>query len=659
MKSHNLILFLCLSLASVLLAPPEVHAQARGLLLLDKPLQIAGFEYSFRNLELSPPNGSSSSSTLNKIQPFYYISVPFAVVDPDIFAGNVSGSVRYIQDFVSSSVGTANSNSSWNFNYGIRGSIMQKKPLSVSFYANSNQTWVQQEFQPGSDVTTTTYGGMADYRNKVFPTMLRYDHDENEYTTLSGKQNNNNDVVVLTTTNMYRDRLQSTLNVQYQSTRNSNGAFYPTSSLEGLNVNLVNSTAWSLGSNRTGSLSSSLLYGKTTGDSRLTSYQIMETVSQSLGKSLKSGASYSFSLQDSPLDSTRSQAANLFLDHRLYNSLRTHINVQGTVTQFPSGDQDQILGGVSLTYDKRLPRNSELQLGTSYSYQWNKQQTANPVRTQFNEQIKITDLASYYPLANSNVTRIVEVWNQARTIQYFSPADYGTTVFGDQTSLTINATGQIHTGDQLLVTYQYQNDTNLTIGANTVSFTGNLSLLGNFLRLFAQYTETQQNLLSGSAKYATLGSSSAWSVGAESNFTGNTLGIRFNSADNSRTTQDSIYTYWWYNWSLGRTSIKLSLSDNYGYWTEKGTGREEHVNSLGAVVTATSQFTRTSQGTLTAGYLLNRGRTNSENIYVSLSYILTLGKLQFWLNAQTLLNDYSGRSLMNNTMTLKVVRYFN
>lgn len=659
MKSRHLILFLSLFLASVLLAPPEVHAQARGLLLLDKPLQIAGFEYSFRNLELSPPNGSSSSSTLNKVQPFYFISVPFAVVDPDIFAGNVSGSVRYIQDFVSSSVGAASSNSSWNFNYGIRGSVMQKKPLSGSFYANSTQTWVQQEFQPGTDVTTTMYGGTVSYRNDVVPTMLRYDHNENDYTTLSGNQNNSYDILELSATNMYRNWLQSTLNVQYQSTRNTYGAFYPASSLEGLNVNLINSTAWSFGNNRLGSLSSSMLYAKTTGDSRLTSYQIMETVSQSLGKSLKSGGSFSFALQESPLDSTRSQAANLFLDHRLYESLRTHLNVQGTLTQFPSGEQDQILGGASLTYDKRLPHNSELQLGTSYTYQWNKQQASNTVRTQFNEQIKITDLAGYYPLANSNVTMIVEVWNQARTIQYFSPADYGTSLFGDQTSLTINATGQIHTGDQLLVTYQYQNDTNLTIGSNTVSFTGNLSLLGNFLRLFAQYTETQQNLLSGNAKYATLGSSSIWSVGAESNFTGNTLGIRFNATDNFRTSQDSIYTYWWYNWSLGRTSIKLSLSDNYGYWTDKLTGREYHINGLGAVVSATSQITRSSQGTLTAGYLMNSGRTDSQNIYISLSYILTLGKLQFWLNAQTLLNDYSGRSLLNNTMTLKVVRYFN
>jgi hypothetical protein len=316
------------------------------------------------------------------------------------------------------------------------------------------------------------------------------------------------------------------------------------------------------------------------------------------------------------------------------------------------------MGSVSLTYDKRLPHNSELQLGTSYTYQWNKQQATNPVRTQFNEQIKITDLANYYPLANPNVIRIVEVWNQAHTIQYFNPADYGTSVFGDQTSLTINPTGQIHTGDVLLVTYQYAVDTNLTIDSNTHSVTGNLSLLGNFLRLFAQYTETSQNLISGSARYATLGSSSVWSVGTESNFAGNTLGIRYLVSDNLRTNQDSIYAYWWYNWSLGRTQFKLSLADNYSQWTDKTTGRQDHVNGLFATATATRQFTRSSQGTITIGYLMNRGRTDSDNFYASLNYILTLGKLQFWLTAQTLLNDYAGQSLMNNTVTLKVVRYF-
>ena len=103
----------------------------------------------------------------------------------------------------------------------------------------------------------------------------------------------------------------------------------------------------------------------------------------------------------------------------------------------------------------------------------------------------------------------------------------------------------------------------------------------------------------------------------------------------------------------------MSLTDNYGYWTDKVTGRQDHINGFGAVVTATRRLTGSSQGTLTAGYLINRGRTDSENMYVSLSYILTLGKLQFWLNAQTLLNNYSGQSLMNNMLTLKVVRYFN
>ena len=397
----------------------------------------------------------------------------------------------------------------------------------------------------------------------------------------------------------------------------------------------------------------------TTGEQSLTTAQITETLSQTLGRALQSGASYSYSVQQAPQQTTHSQAGNMWLTHQLFESLRTQLNLQGTSNEIGDGSQTQITGSGNLIYQKKLPRNSDLQIQVGDSYQWNDQQMANSVVTQLNESIKITDITLSYPLANHNVTAISQVFNSTETIKYQDPADYGTFVIGNITYITINPTGLIHTGDVLLVTYQYMVDTDLTFTANTVSASASVTLFSNLLSVFGQFSDTQQHLISGNDTFAKLGNYKTASLGAQANVTNNTFGAKYIYTYNPGITEDSFNGYWWYSAVFGKNQLRLSLTDTYNSWTDNVTQAKNHNNALNAYVTANRQFTRSAQGSLAAGYIRTNGSTSENSAYFKAVLTYVLGKFQFWVNAQSLLNNYTNQSqTLNNTVSLQVRRNF-
>lgn len=656
MKQPSLLLPLCALICILFCALTEARAEQKGLLLLERPRQYVEFDYDYRDRGFSNNGGSSTSSDQNRLSPSYFIGLPFAILSPDIFVGDIHARVKYDQDFFSSSSGLSQGNSETNIYYGVAGIFARKKPLTGSFYANSQKSWIQQEFSPGYDETTTNYGAEADYKGAFLPTRVRYNHDGSEFTNLSGLQSYNDDTVTIQTSHSYRDFMQTDLSAQERWIRNSNGALAYT--LNELTASLNNSVSWKFSSTTPGYLTSGLNYLNTTGAQELTSGQITETLSQSLGRALKSGASYSYSVQQSPLETTHSQSGNIWLNHQLFQNLRTQINLQGSSNQFGDGSQNQVTGAATLIYQKKLPHDSDMQLQLGDSYQWNEQQTAQSVRTQFNETIKITDISLRYLLANQNVTAIIEVWNKDHTIRFQDPADFGVYLFGNLTYITINPTGQIHSGDALLVTYQYLLDADLTFAANTVSASGNLTLFGNLCSVFAQYSDTRQYLISGSDTYARLGNARTASVGAEGRMAGQTFGVKYISTYNPSISQDSLNAYWWYSGAFGKNQIKVSLTDTYNTWVDNNTSVSAHNNALNASTTLTRQFSRSSQGSLAGGYIRSDGSANQNSAYIKLNYTYILGKLQFWATAQSLLNNFYNQSLMNNSISLMVRRYF-
>ena len=654
----SLLIWLFCVLLIMLSIVGESRADPQGLLILGQPLQEVKLEYELQDTRNSTGR-SSTTEDLNRYFETYLISLPFALLDREFFDGNLTLGGRAEEDFFSSSDGQSGSDTLLGLNYNFAGVFTKRKPFTLYVNSSLSQDHIQQEFSLGYDLTTTIYGANAYYKNDFIPLNLSFIHDDTKLSGGNQDQDDSQDLLTFRALNNFRDFCQTNLGASYNMIRDRLGS-NPDESLDILNADLSNSLSWRFGRYTPGTLASSLSYSKLTGATQLETYNLNESVNQTLGKALESGASYGYSAQTSPLYSTNTTTGNIWLSHKLFESLRTQLNSLGTFIKLSDGEQNQITGTGTITYQKRLPLRSDLSLTVSESYQWNQQKSANPSRTVFNEQIKITDLGKNYPLANTNVTAVTEVWNATHTVPYFSPADWNTFQMGNQTYLTINPAGLIHTGDTILVTYTYGTDTDLTIGATSTGLSGSYSLLDSLLRLYANYTVTEQKLLSGSATYTPLGKRTTLTVGVESKFYDNTVGLSYNSTDDSLLNQNVLTGYGIFIKDFGRNRLNLNLSDNYNYWTDKTTGMEDWSNSLDATAIFSRAFSRRSQGSIRAGYLRTDGATNRDSYYVSLDYGITLGKLRFTLKGQsTVNNNYNpDSSNINNLIHLTIERFF-
>lgn len=636
----------------------ESRADPQGLLLLGQPLQEVKLEYELQDTRNSTGR-SSTTADLNRYFETYLISLPFAVLKRDYFEGNLTLGGRATEDFLSSSDGQSSSDTSLGLTYSFAGVFTRKKPFTLYVNASSSRDRVQQEFSPGYDLTTTIYGANAYYKNSFIPLNVTFTHDENKLSGGNQDQFNSEDLLTFRAVNSFRDFCETNLGASYNMTKDRQGT-NPTQSLDILNADVSNTLSWRLSRTTPGTLSSSYSYSRLTGVSPLDTYSLRETVNQTLGRALESGASYGYSAQQSPLYAVNTTIGNIWLSHKLFDSLRTQLNGQGTFNKVPDGEQNQMTGTGTITYQKRLPLDSDMSLSVSESYQWNQHKGVSSLRTQFNEQIKITDLGKRYLLANTNVTAITEVWNATHTIPFFRPADWDIYQIGDQTYLTINPAGQIHTGDIILVTYTYGTDPELTIAATTLGLSGSYSLYNNLLRLYALYTMTDQRLLAGSARFTPLGKRTTLTAGVESKFRDDTVGLKYDATDDALLTQNELTGYGIFTKDFGRNRFNLNLSDNYNYWTDKTTGRDAWDNSINVTSTLTRAFTRMSQGSIRTGFLRTDGTTSRDAIYASLDYGITLGKLRFSLKAQsTLNNNYNPTSSnMNNLIHFTIERFF-
>lgn len=656
MKFNLLIRLFCLSMLLVSMAR-ESRAESLSLLYLGKPFQEVKLEYELQDTRNSTDR-SSTTADLNRYFATYLISMPFAVLKRDYFEGNITLGVRTIYDFLSASDGTSSSDSSLGLNYSLAGVFTRKKPFTLYVNASSSRDHVQQEFSPGYDLTTTIYGANAYYKNSFIPLNATFTHTDNKLSGVTRDQFNSTDLFTFRAVNSFRDFSQTNMNVSYNMIKDTQAL--STQTLTILDADLSNTLSWTLGRHTPGTFTSSYSYSRLTGVSPLNTYSLRETVNQTLGRALDSGASYSYSAQQSPLYAINTTIGNFWLSHRLFDSLRTQLNGLGTFNKVAGGEQNQITGTGTITYQKRLPLKSDLSLTVSETYQWNQQKSASSLRTQFNEQIKITDLGKRYPLANTNVTAVTEVWNATHTVPFFRPADWDIIQIGNQTFLTINPAGQIHTGDIILVTYTFGTDTDLTVAANTLGLSGSYSLLDNLLRVYGLYTITNQRLLSGSARFTPLGKRTTFTAGVESKFRSNTVGVKYDAIDDSLLSQNVLTGYGIFVRDFGLNRFNLTLTDNYNSSTDKTTGRDSWDNSINASATLTRAFSRRSQGSIRTGYLRTDGAISRDAIYGSLDYGITLGKLRFSLKAQSTMNNNHNpnSSNMNNLIHFSIERFF-
>lgn len=648
----------CLPIISVLLLTLVYsRAEAKGLLMFDYPTQYIDFAYSLQN---------SDARTSQRLTPSYGLAVPFAILDPTFLVGSLGGSVNFTQSEFSGTSGQSSSSSQLGYQYNLGGKLLKETAHPVNFFASSTENTTQQDFAPNNIVTYNSYGLNGIIKNNILPLSYSFRHDDTKTVGENSSSETVQDGANIILTYKLNNLMTTSVNGSYQKTRNANSFSAANTSSDQTILNLNNILLLSSIYKRLGSLSSNLFIQNVGGTFPIDTRMLTEAYDSSLGKRLLLGASYSIGSTSTNLNTQQVSAGQVYLEHGLFDSLRTRLTGSFNDTTDNTGGENSITSGTAqVTYTKKLPMDAVLQLEASDGITVRDSKLNSSLQPQLNEQITVASISQLFPLQNPRVTQVIEVWDKNHTRLFVTPNDYGTLVIGQTTYITINSAGAIHTGDVISVTYEFQSDPSIKYSTNTMSASAVYTLFNGRYLFQTQYGESSSTLLSGGQGTFAPPESKLFRAAARTNLVYLNMGAEYRFTENFLTRQNTIEEFIYYSKTLDQNNIGLQVSDSYNTYATTGTAglgtsSEMTSNTLTIGTNWSRPLFLTGRMLLTTNYQMVRGTLPGRD-YLSarFAYDLPLGKFQLHLDASSVvrLADTS-RTTTNNFVNLSVRRYF-
>jgi hypothetical protein len=633
------------------------RAEANGLLMFDFPTQYVDFTYQLQN---------NDTSTVQRLTPSYGISVPFAVLDPTFLVGNFGGSLSYTQSEFTGTSGQSSSASILGYQYNVSGILLKEKKTPINFFANSTESTTQLDFAPPGTVTYSSAGIIGIVKNKILPMNYSFRHEDSKTETGPSVFETVQDSANITVSNNFRNIMTTSVNASYQKINNTSNLAIANTTTNQATLSLNNTLLLSNLHKKLGTLSSSLFYQTIGGSFPIDNFTLTESYDASLGKGLLLGGSYTVGSTNAALQSQQISAGQIFVEHRLFSSLRTRLTGAFNDTTYSTGGENSVTTGTAqVTYTKKLPLDAVLQLEASDGILVRDSQLNSSLQTQLNELITVTSISQLFPLQNPRVTQVTVVRDKSTNQLFLPHVDYDTLVIGLITYITIIPTGAIHTGSVLSVTYVFQSDPSLKYSTNTASASASYTLFNGRYLFQTQYSESSSTLISGGQGSFAPPESSLFRAAARANLVNLIYGAEYRSSNNFSTKQDTFEEFVYYNKVIDRNTFGLQASDSYNIYTPTGaagfgTTGEIISNNLTIGATWSRPLFLTGRMLLTTNYQMVRGTLPGRD-YLSarFAYDLPLGKFKLHLDASSVVRITDAtKTSTNNYVNFSVRRYF-
>ena len=288
-----------------------------------------------------------------------------------------------------------------------------------------------------------------------------------------------------------------------------------------------------------------------------------------------------------------------------------------------AGEEQELAGSLSLTYQKKLPAESSLQLSFAQLYAVNDRNLKNPDIAVFDEPHTVAPPDRIFLNRPDIVQETVVVKNAVTGVPYARTTAYDLLPFGAQTEIVIVPGGGINTGDALLVTYAYRTNPQISFATTTRRISFNLPLFNHAYRLYGNFNTINQELLSGQADITTLANGRDYQVGLECIRNRLFFGGEYGNSDSDRDKHEYFDGHVRVTGQFGRNTVGLNLADRY---------------TITYPNTFSGQVGTTRQNTVTAGAVYNRPLIDTAQLLITGNYIATRGTLLDRDNAMVTLN---------------------
>lgn len=652
-------------LVGLFLVPPGSAwaAKRRVIFQLANLRQWLDLSYQYTGTKTDNKVAIDRSSQDHELEQVYHFGIDYAILSQRLANGTLEIDLGTDQTITSESAPREQSDkdAGLRLEYLFDMVLFERRPYPVTLMANRIQQRINAPFAENYTLNSSNYGAGLAVRHDLFPFQLSYRYATSETSGLRVDRSQSLDELLFESTLNWWDFSQTRLRGRISSTETDfDGLSSSSLSTDSYDLKGQNLLTWGQ-LERKNTLNSRYQLRKNSGSSQLRSVQWTEDFELQLGRGLTIGGAYDYNKNDVPQQTRVENKNRGWIEHRLYKSLTTRLDYSGSEVEYSSGTDQRFRGQASLSYNKKLPKNSSLTLGYSYGY--------GELDRNLSDRNMFVPLEQGVVDAFNTVTLTTPQIDDASVVLYAD--DIKTPYLGAYTVNKVGNNVEIFIpgavpGDIVYVEYSYQLDNSIEYSTTTHSISAALGLFNQRFRIYSTVNLSDQELIDGSDEVSPLHQQTFIQFGVDGNFKQTSLGSSYIYLDTSLSTDKTLETYFSHQKEIGRNLLSLRLTDRYSIVRQKeglltgssSTGSTNKSNSLMFNVDYRKPLRRNTTLNLRGQLLDIRGEQHQNDV----SFGSTLESR--WYKFELLVNADVTWTLLENTTTredlfsIKLRRYF-
>lgn len=657
----HLLLAFCLLLSVV---PDASAARRRVIFQLANLHQWAELEYDFNNSGYSGETDRGSQG--HEFEEKYHLDIDYTILGRRLAYGGLELDLGLKQSFDKDSgvIDRSDSASGFNVEYALNMQIFERATYPLVLNARRHQKRINEPFTQSYDLVTQQYSLGMSFKNNHLPTYLNYNYSETATSGLALDRTQKSDKFGISTFLKMGGFSTTDLHVEtgFRQSRIEGDAL--DSSTHSYTMEANNMLSWSALSQRQ-VLRSSFRKERETGSSTLETEQWNERLRLRLGKGLETEFSHNYNYVETPRQFRREQKNEFWVEHHLFNSLVSRYQHNLAKTDFDTGVENSWSRQLSLSYTKRLPKDSRVRLAYSFTYGETDRDLVG--RTIYigpgNPEVAQIDVFFEVTLENTDVVPGSIVVRDS--FGELPESAYDIDSFGRLTKIDFsgNAVGLVP-GDEVTIEYEYNVNNSIKYSTTTNAMSGSLDLVNQLFRVYGNLSKSEQDLLSGEANVSSLIQQSYLQVGVESTLNEYTLGSSYSYLNSTISIEEYAEAFLKYRKEGKGQVFSLRLTERFNTVKQKDSlsgGHSEEVdkNSVMLHMNYRRHLARNTTMTLKM-FLADIRGDNIEQDEVSFGLLLESRWYKFLLriNADVSFEFYDDRNSHEEQLTISLRRYF-
>lgn len=351
---------------------------------------------------------------------------------------------------------TGGSSNTFLYGYDIYLTFLKRHPFSASVYANHDRSPVMELFTDRQMIETTNQGATFNWKKGPFPMDLSISQSKMREWGFDSKSESTIKNLEYSIRNNLADRMFSEMRYRYQDyeqTFDTHGEFINNKTKTRFKSHDLSFTnTWYLDPSRQSYLLSNVRYFQQSGTQDLKNFYVQERLNLQHTPNFRTYYLTNYLQNELKASTIRTYYDEVGLEHSLFKSLDTHLDLHWRESDFGSSSEKQYGPTGRFNYRKDVPYG---RLTAGYGRTVDQvERTGNAgVRTIIDESVTLKDTFIHYLNSPGAVPGSINVTNTAGLITYTEGFDYKVVVQGNRTGIQLLLGGLIKEGDTVLVDY--------------------------------------------------------------------------------------------------------------------------------------------------------------------------------------------------------------